>query len=61
MKSKLFIGKCSVRSKRQIMDITHLQEKLLHSNYLGAPLIIDTPRRHHFTPLLDRFLLKVLG
>ena len=56
-KSKMFNGKHSL--KKQILAITDLQEKPLHSHYLGAPLIIGTPKKHHFNPLLDRFLSKL--
>ena len=43
------------------MAITELQDHPLHSQYLGAPSIIGTPKKHHFNPLLDRFLSKLSG
>ena len=57
----LFIGKCSMRTKRQILSITDFQEKPLSSTYLGAPLIIGTSKRQHFNQLLERFLSKLSG
>lgn len=61
VKSKFFIGKCNQRTRRQILAISNLPEHPLSSNYLGAPLWIGTPKRHHFNQLLDRFLSKLSG
>lgn len=60
-KSKLFIGKCSLRTKRQILSNTNLQDHPLFSTYLGAPLVIGTPKRQHFNHLVVRFLSKLSG
>lgn len=58
-KSKLFLGNCSRRTKRRILAITNLQDHILSSTYLRAPLTIGTPQRQHFNPMLDRFFSKI--
>lgn len=60
-KSKLFLGKCSARKRRQIQESTNLHDSPLSLKYLGAPLVLGMPKKHHFNQLIDRFISKLAG